>query len=74
MSDRPSPLRVARTPILLWRWRVLPPGSVYHAFQPISDTTGPTHWEPACRNEGNESFLDVDGTERCLGCLRFLAR
>jgi hypothetical protein len=72
MSDRP--LRVARTPILLWRWRLFAPETVYHAVQPLSDIAGPTHWEPACHNQGDESFLDVDGTERCLQCFRALAR
>jgi hypothetical protein len=70
----PDLRRRPRTPILRWRWRVLSPGTVYHAVRPVTLPDGTEDWWPACELVGQaESVLEVDHTERCLGCWRHLA-
>lgn len=67
------------TPIMLWRWELLPgkDGHVYHAVQPIHRRAGEgdvATWVAACHGTGMVSVLEVDKTERCLACIKYLAR
>lgn len=62
------------TPILRWRWRVNGQGTVYHAMQPREAAGREPYMAPACGMTGYESVLEVDGTERCLECIRVLAQ
>lgn len=61
------------TPILLWRWQIVPGGYVYHAMQPITGPGDTTRWAAACAFQGTESVLQPDKTEWCLQCIRALS-
>lgn len=62
------------TPILRWRWRIIGQGGVYHAVQPREQAGGGSYMAPACEMTGHESVLEVDLSERCLECIRVLAK